>query len=536
MRPHHQTRTQQNITAPPFSSSPEGATETASFDAWMWQYIQTELAERHAEESEISSLPADNGTSPPGDASFDGEASSENAVEDGIELVWEFLKDRKYYQAQQHCRETLEIIEHDLAKDFAYDLTTLTLFDDINKERREHYLDTLEVYRKTLFSLVIALLLEMDDVKDIEPHYARYQELREEIQQAVSKVAYLLGSDYDDDLFFTIADLDEFDDLVRTHCRFLLKSEFFKTFKIVIQTLGDLDRKDFHLVTEPYKHLREQCHQCLELTAQMQDERFFGREDVFIEKYAHDVNVYLQILWYLGMKSDLNKTDKFLHPNTYSGGLDVQVQVFAAVALLQDVLPHLQKARAAGLGEHASADILEVYAEHWFVVLTHEEQQIRNDIETLDDNAERLRQIEEMKAAINHYTVLHTKIRRRVEFAHKFLKKTRMAFRLQDHNIIEVPNPEGRKMKDPTLILDFLEALEAPLFTSFLQELRLQYRSRHGVKMQRLRWAWFAERKLPEGYFEKPHYNYLDYIDSRWKDKIQAHYHTLNYLSRRDDD
>lgn len=518
MRPHHQPRLQQNITAPPFSSSPEGTTETVSFDAWMWQYIQTELAEKHAEESEIS----------PDDV------SSLEDIEDRIKLAREFVKERKYYQAQEHCRETLATIEHDLARDFAYDLTTLTLFDDINKERREHYLETLEVYRKTLFSLVIALLLETDDVKDLEPHYVRYQEFREEIQQAISKVAYLLGSDYDDDLFFTVADLDEFDDLARTHCQFLLKSEFFSTFKIVIQTLGDLDRNDFHQVTEPYKNLRDLCEHSLHLIEQMKDERFFGPEDVFIEKYEHDVNLYLQILWYLGMKSDLNKIDKFLHPNTYSGGLDTQVQVFEAVALLQDILPHLQQARAAGLSEQARADILEVYAEHWSAILKHEEQQIRNDTEKLDDNAERLHQIEEMKAMIDRYTVLHTKIRRRVEFAHKFFKKTRMAFRLQDHNIVEVPNPEGRKIKDIALIPDFLETLETPLFTTFLQELRLQYRSRYGVKMQQLRWAWFAERELPEGYFEQLNYNYLDYIDFRWKDKVLTHYQALSGLSDRD--
>ncbi len=489
-----------------------------SFDAWMWQYIQAEVQGKSIQTNQAS---------PDG---FD-----DDEVEDELKLAWEFLKERKYNQAQQQCQEALESIEHDLARGFAQNLSTLTLYDDDDAERRTCYLEALDVYQKVLLSQVVALLLETDDLHDIDPNYARYQELRQHIEHDISKVAYLLGETYDIDIFLTSADLPQLDELVRQHCEYLLKNEFFKAFNIVIHTLGPLDRKDFHLVTEPYKHLRELCEQCLEITARMKDDRFFGPEDVFIEKYEHDVNLYLQILWYLGMKSDLNKVDKFLHPNTYSGGQDTQTQVFDAVGLLQDILPHVAQARAAGLGEQATADILEVYAEHCFVILRHEETQIHNDTEKLAENAPRLQRIDAMKAIIDRETLLETKIRNRVEFAHKFLKKTRMAFRLQDHKIIQVPNPDGRTMKDNVRLSDFLEAIETPLFTEFFQELRLQYRSRYGVNMQRLRWSWFAERALPEGFFDQPHYNYLTYIHDRWKDKVADHYQMLQQLSLRDD-
>ena len=510
----------------PIRQTPADAGSTAlqegggpfAFDAWMWQYIQTELRKRTEKSGESSHR-----------------EFADDDIGDGLELAWKFLNNRKYHQAQQQCRETLDLIEQNLAQDFAYNLTASTLYDDDDEERRECYLDTLNVYQKVLLSQIVALLLETDDIHDIDPNYARYRTLRRQIEQEISKVAYLLGDAYDIDIFLTTADLPDLDDLVRRHCQFLLKSEFFTAFKIVIQTLGSLDRKDFHRVTEPYKNLRDLCEQCLDITTHMQDERFFGPEDLFIEKYEHDVNVYLQILWYLGLKSDLNKVDKFLHPNTYGGGQDTQTHVFAAIELLQDILPHLQRARAAGLGERAGADILEVYAEHWYVILKHETAQIRRDRERAGENAPRLQRIDEMKAIIDQYTLLQTKTRQRVEFAHKFLKKTRMAFRVRDHNIIQVPNPEGRKLKDSTRTADFLEALSAPLFAEFFHELRLQYRSRSGIKMQRLRWSWFAERTLPEGFFEPPHYNYLAYIHERWKDKVADHYHMLRQLSRRDE-
>ena len=368
------------------SSAFQEGGSTFAFDAWMWQYIQAELRKK----------PKKNGA--PSHREFD-----DDGIEDELELAWEFLKDRKYHQAQQQCQEALDVIEHNLAQDFARNLATFTLYDDDDEERREYYLETLDVYQKVLLSQIVALLLETDDIHDIDPHYTRYLKLRQRIQQEISKVAYLLGDAYDIDIFLTSADLPYLDDLVRRHCQFLLKSEFFKAFKIVIHTLGSLDRNDFHRITEPYKNLRNLCEQCLEITTTMKDEYFFGPEDLFIEKYEHDVNVYLQILWFLGLKSDLNKVDKFLHPNTYSGGQDTQTHVFAAIELLHDILPHLQRVRAAGLGDQASADILEVYAEHWYVIVKHEDTQIRRDRERSDEHAARLQRIDEMQAIIDQH-------------------------------------------------------------------------------------------------------------------------------------
>lgn len=522
-QPRNRMETSQRQSEPPQSQASAGqasrpeAERAASFDAWMWSYLQAAVRRQ--------SLAS------PAAAPFD-----EDAIEEELDLAWGFLEDRKYFQAQQQCRTALGTIEQHLARDFARDLTAFTLFDYEHSELRDSYLAILDVYQRVLVSQVVALLLSTDDINDLDVQYERYQTLRRQIVQDISHAAYLLGNDYGTDIFLTRADMPHLDDLVRQHCQFLLKRDFFRTFKIVIQALGPLDRDDFHRVTEPYKTLRDLCDRCLAVLARMKDQRFFGPVDVFIEKYEHDVQVYQQILWYLGLKSDLNKVDKFLHPNTYSGGQDTQTHVFEAVELLQDVLPHLQQARAAGLGPQATTTILELYAEHWCVILNYEAAQCADETANRDGNESRLRLMADLRAIFERYTEQQTTTRKRIQFSHKFLKKTRLAFRLQDHDIIEVPNPDGRALKRAAQIPDFLNALDTPLLTEMIHDLRLQYRSRFGLKMQRLRWSWFAERALPEGFFEPLHFEYLDYIQHRWKANISDHYDLLQRLAARGDD
>jgi hypothetical protein len=596
------------------------------------------------------------------------------SLKEPIESLWEFLEARKYHTAREKCEPLLASIEQDLGDDFGQDTSTLTLYDDPNTLRRKRYLELLQIYQRTLRSLVIELILKTDNLQSINTNLDKYQELRRDIQHAMSKAAYLLGVQYESRIFITSSDLAYMDKLLRKHCQFVLKSEFFKTFKIVIQTLGSLDRKNFHQVTEPYKNLRELCRKCLQMLTVMKDDRFFGPLDTFIEDYERDVNIYLQILWYLGIKSDLNKIDKFLHPNTYSRGLDQQCQVFAAVLLLEEILPHLEGARTVGLSDKAAQDLIEVYAEHWYTVLNHEEElaeteglwQIqetdrilaegfspnyadafdlslpdsdeasielfyhpldglklryaekiaceqdlyfqRDDTQAFEDildkaavgvglkeelveseeeqepqppspkayrykhnkrmkgpkfavfttfethrsgHVTRLMHIEwieriyalwkrakklgYMRTIIEQHTIRHEKTKYRVDFAFKFFKGTPFGFRLKDHKVIKVPNPDGRILRPDTTLARTIETLNSSIFSEFLKELRLLYRSRHGLKMQALRWAWFAERELPEGYFDRPKYNYLKYIHTRWKEKVKNHYRALHRLSRRDD-
>jgi hypothetical protein len=172
-------------------------TKDKAFDTWMWQYILTEIEEKHAAAPE-------NSTHSHQDKGSDTvKAFDDDGIEDRLDLVWKLVRDRKYHQAREQCQDVLEEIEHSLAYDFGQDVTTFTLYDDDNEERRESYLDTLKVFQHILRCLVFELLLESDDVKDVESGYARYQELRHDIQQAVSKTAYLLGDDYDSEIFFT---------------------------------------------------------------------------------------------------------------------------------------------------------------------------------------------------------------------------------------------------------------------------------------------------------------------------------------------
>jgi hypothetical protein len=522
MQPDHRSiQDQQHTSIPAIAKTLKASGTVASFDAWMWKYIRTST--RKKQHIPPDDLPAKS-------------RMNDDEIEDSIELAWKFLEDRKYHRARETCQTSLTNIEHDLARDFGQNLQTSTLYEDPDEERREHYLDVLNVYQKTLRSLVLELLLETDDIQDIDPNYERYQALQSDMLHNVSKVTYILGWDYDSQIFLTSDDVEHFDELVREHCQYLLKSEFFKTFKIVIQTLGSLDRKNFHLITEPYRNLRGLCDRCLEVIALMKDERFFGPEDTFVEDYERDVNLYLQILWYLAIKTDLNKIEKFLHPNTYSGGLDVQCQIFAAVSLMEEILPHLRQAQSVGLCDRVSQDIIETYAEYWYCILKHEEESIRRETEHVEENQDRLEHIQTLKVIIEQHTIQHTKTKSRVDFAYKLFLKTRFALRLQDHRLVTVENPEGRILRQDITLHATLTALDAPIFTSFFHQLRLQYRSRNGVKLQKLRWSWFAERSLPDGYFDTPKYNYLKYIHARWKEKVQAHYKALHQLSRRDGD
>ncbi len=596
-------------------------------------------------------------------------------MEEQIEELWEFFESEKYHTVCDTCQHILDAIEKDIADDFGEDITTETLYEDSNERRRKSYIEVLEVYKNALRSLVIELLIQTDDIKDIDPSFTNYQSLRHEIQGEIYKVAYLLGWNYGSGTFITPSGLEELDKLMREHCQFILKREFFKRFKIVIQELGNLDRKNFHKVTEPYKNLRKVCGQCLNLLDVMKDDRFFGAKDTFIEDYEKDVKIYLQILWYLGIKTDLNKIDKFLNPNTYSGGLDAHCQIFAALSLMQQVIPHLKDARNVGLSNKASKDLLEEYTEYLYKIITHEEgkikeeglqqlwetdrivsegythdyykgfdlslpedagseiekvygslddlkhgyaEKVRNeaaayilqkDIQEFEDILEKasrgvgvreepvkgkakqagqkkrrrvyryeynrnpriqepvvfvitrkgvnkrefrllhkawvealyvtwkkLKKLKHIHEIIEQHTERQEKTKYQMDFAIKFFKKKFFAFRLGEHKRIAIPNPEGRILRGDTNVVRVLEFLQEPLFSAFFEELKMLYRSRSALKVQKLRWSWFAERELKEGHFEKPKYNYIKYIHTRWKEKVKAHYATLRQLSKRKDD
>lgn len=593
-------------------------------------------------------------------------------LEEEIEELWELLESEKFHFIGEKCQNILEAIEKDFGDDFGQDVRTATLYDDPNKLRRERYLEVLHVYQRTLRGLVIEIIVETDDIKDIDRNSKSYPSLRKEIQDEMYKVAYLLGDNYESKTFITQSDLEELDELWREHCQLLLKREFFKKFKIVIQTLGSLNRKNFHKVTEPYKNLRNLCGECLEILDVMKDSRFFGENDTFIEDYENDVKIYLQILWYLAIKTDLNKADKFLNPNTYTKGLDEQCQVFAAIALMEQVVPHLEEARNLGLSNEATTAILEEYTEYLYKIITHEEARIgrsglhqlqetdrilsegglhdnkqdidlsipedfRGDIEasycSLEDHRrsygemlrnetevyirqedkqefdgllekaargvgvqevpleksqdgqkkiirayryefkkgsrdqepvvfmmkhentqkgeirllhkewvedlyvawKEVKKLDDMKTLIKRCTKNQKKIKYRLAFAFKFFRKTWFAFRLREHKLIAVPNPEGRVLRQEVDVDHALDAMKESIFFKFFEELKMRYRSRYGVKLQKLRWAWFAERELKEGYFKKPKYNYLKYIHTRWKKKVKRHYKTLRILSKRNE-
>jgi hypothetical protein len=468
-------------------------------------------------------------------------------MEDQIDVLWDLLESRKYYIVRDECQRILDAIEKDLADDFGQDIQTTTLYEDGNEERRECYLEVLNVYQKALQSVVIELIIQTDGISDIDQNFERYDSLSHDIQDEMSKVAYLLGRDYKSRIFITPSDLEKLDKLMREHCQFLLKSEFFEQFKIIIQELDSLDRKDFHKVTEPYKNLRSLCGQCLQILDVMKDGRFFGEKDTFIEDYDHDVKIYLQVLWYLAIKTDLNKADKFLNPNTYSQGLDKHCQVFAAISLMEQVIPHLEEARNVGLSDKAATDLLEDYAEYLYKIITLEESRtekeelhppdpLKGGVQEADRIAaeKKLQKLKYIKETIEKYTKNQEKIKYRIDFTIKLFKRSRFALRFGKHKRIPFPNPEGRVLRDDTNAEQTLEALKDPIFPVFFEELKKQYRSQFGLKLQHLRWSWFAERELPEGYFERPKYNYLKYIHTRWKKKEQDHYETLQQLSRRE--
>jgi len=595
-------------------------------------------------------------------------------MEEQIELLWEFLESRKYHIVRDNCQEILAAIEKDLAGGFGQDMRTAALYRDKNKKRRESYLEVLKVYGRALRSLVVELIIQTDNINDIDQNFQNYQSLRHDIRAGMSKVAYLSGHRYRHKTFISPSDLEKMDELMREHCQFILKREFFKRFKIVIQELGSLDRKNFHQVTESYKNLRSICNQCLKVLEVMRDDRFFGEHDTFIEDYEKDVKIYLQILWYLAIKTDLNKVDKFLNPNTYSEGLDQNCQVFAAVSLMEQVIPHIEEAGNVGLKDKAVIELIEEYAEYLYKTITHEESQIgadglqklretdrivaegylheygkdfdlsifedtRDDIEEsyssledlkrtyaemirnetevyihqgdrqeferilqkaalgvgvkeepiegkksqdeqekirrvyrykygrgarepetavfviereLDKKGEirllhkdwvkelyvdwkKLKKLKYMQNIIERYTENQEKTKYRIDFTIKLFKRTRFALRLGRHKRIPVPNPEGRVLRHEKSLDQTLEAMKDPIFSVFFEGLKIQYRSRYGLKLQALRWCWFAERELKEGYFEKPKYNYVKYIHTRWKEKEKEHYKTLQKLSRRDD-
>jgi hypothetical protein len=402
----------------------------------------------------------------------------------------------------------------------------------------------------------------------------------------------------------------------------------------------------------------------------MRDRRFFGEHDTFIEDYERDVKIYLQILWYLAIKTDLNKSDKFLNPNTYNKGLDQHLQIFAALFLMTQVIPHLVEARAIGLSDQATTALLEEYAEYLYTILTHEEARVMkgglqevqetekilargyshddgqeidlsipeekravieetycsladcqhmfgemlvNETEVyLDQDANKefiellekaargvglkeaslkagqedqppiikpyryefrkgsrerepvvfvtnehkveirllhnewvedlytawiaFKKLEYLKEIVDGCTRIQEKIKYRMQFAFKFFKKTWFAFRIRKHKRVAISNPEGRVLQEDVSVDQALKDLHTNLFFSFFEELKMRHRSRYGIKLQRLRWAWFAERELNEEYFEKPKYNYLQYIHSRWKEKVKEHYRALRRLSQREED
>ncbi len=449
-------------------------------------------------------------------------------IKEQIEGLWKHFKSHKYHRIQEKVQRILQVIQKDLANDFGQNTHTSTLYEDPHKNRRKCYLNALNVYKHALSSLVKELLLHTDTLKNLEHNITHYQTLRQEIQGEMYEVTYLLGQDYSSDVFITSSDLEEFDTLMERHCQFILKREFFKAFKIVIQALGDLTRKDFHKVTEPYKNLRTLCQQCLHILEIMRDERFFGPHDTFIEDYENDVNIYLQILWYLAIKTDLNKIDKFLHPNTYSGGLDEYSQVFAALSLMESIVPHIEKARNVNLQDNTSRALIEEYAEYLYNIVTHEEE--KRDEKDLQTS------LSTMKTIIETHTTQHEKVKYRLEFAVKWFKKRFFAFRIGEHKRVAIQNPEGRILCSDTNVEQALNAFKSPIFPAFFDELQMLYRSRTGVKLQKLRWSWFAERELQSGFFQQPKYDYLKYIHSRWEEKVEEHYHAIHKFSRKHDD
>lgn len=595
-------------------------------------------------------------------------------IEDKLEDVWDNVHAKKYHLAQDLCQVLLRAIEKDLGDDFGQDQTTATLYEDSQEIRRKSYLNVLQAYQQTLRHLVYEILLHITQPNDLDPHVKEYQTLRETITKEISTAAYLLGQ-YNRSVFLTAEDVDDFDEAVREHGQFVLKDAFLMTFKIVVQTLGNLNRADFERITEPYKDLRALCEQSLQILNRMHDDRFFGSEDAFIQDYMRDVSLYLQILWYLGIKSDLNKIDKFLDPNTYSQGLDQFCQVFAALLLLEGTLSNLDEACWVGLNSQAVTELLEEYIEYWIKIIQHEEQGLKQTelyqiLETdrlvteglapaayqhafdlrasegrpeqfqgylpleayparyaeriaqepvayvqqadlqefeqiLQDAAigigvkveangqatdpagqaarkmvfryeygegERLRQpavllmvaphdptitirllhekwveriykawtlqkrLRMMRAQLDQHVVPHEKTKYRLQFPTILFLGTPYAIRFGEYKPVKVPNPDGRKLRPDTTIAKALDTLRLPIFATLLADLKLQYRSLDGVKLQALRWEWFAQRKLPDGYFEAPKYDYLKYVNSDWKEKQQRHAQMLRKLIETDDE
>ena len=631
-----------------------------SFDDAMWRNIRQSLAEKHKRS--------------PRDSSEQAAINYDELEDQYLEKLWDDLKLEKYHQVCDQCQSVLTTVEQDLADDFGENLQSFTLFDDPNEDRREAYLEALHLYQLALRGRAKELILHTKDLKDIDANLESYAKLRQEIQARTSTVAYLLGKNYDHEVFFSPSELEELDRLMRTHCQVLLKQEFFRQMQLVIEALGPLDRQDFHLVTEPYKNLRELCHQCLHILTLIREPRFFSEEEIFLEDYERDVHVYLQILWYLAIKTDLNKIEKFLHPNTYSEGLDEFCQVFAAIALLEEVVPHLDEARQRRLSDNAATILLEDYAEYVQTVIAHEAEKngkrglhqlletdrllaegavpdgiqeaelvipenkverlkamyvpledlqhtyqelIRNDPQIavqqkasqefgklLEQAARGIGLREEpgkpaedstpppvrtayryeydrgvrgtepvvwaappqigalpvtrflhkewaadlyedwknqqvlayMQQIIERHTSIKEKTRYRIDFAIKFFKKTSFAVRLGEHKRIAVPNPNGRALRPDVKVDQFLQALHDPAFAKLFEDLKVKYQSRDGVKLQRLRWEWFAERELPPDCFETPKYDYLKYINTHWQEKLDDHYRLLDQLLRKKSD
>ncbi len=117
-------------------------------------------------------------------------------MEDQIEVLWDLLESRKYSIVRDNCQRILDAIGQDLADDFGQDIRTSTLYEDSNEDRRECYLETLNVYQKALQSLAIELIIQTDSRDDIDRNAERYQSLKHDIQGDMHKVAYLLGRDY----------------------------------------------------------------------------------------------------------------------------------------------------------------------------------------------------------------------------------------------------------------------------------------------------------------------------------------------------
>ena len=136
-----------------------------------------------------------------------------------------------------------------------------------------------------------------------------------------------------------------------------------------------------------------------------------------------------------------------------------------------------------------------------------------------------------MQQILDQHTGKQEKIRYRLDFAIKLFKKQAFAIKLGEHERIAVPNPDGRALRPETSVEQFLQALHDPIFTRFFEALKVTYQSRDGVKVQRLRWGWFAERELPADCFETPKYDYLSYINTRWQEKLEEHYRTLDQFT-----